>query len=447
MTNYASGRYVYNCCQRCGLPFPYMHLREDGDTKGLRVCAECYEDEHPQDMGPRRIDDPVAIRDPAVCANCDPKDYIIEYPSYDPTTASYFGPNWLQAEYGQLSFEFQRTIPVIAFSSATYSANYSADIPVTIQRTESTFGESTVDLAVSGLVAISGTDFNLSSQSITFPDGVSSIVRTIDTLTPTYDSEVLAGAPYAFWKINETSGTNIVDYSGNNRPLTVNSGAIDRSRAAVRALGGVTSRFLTGDRAGRGITAALLGNTNICCDGWFRGNGTLAAPRVLLSIGGVTSDTNDTTNWQFRATIETNGTPSIFWEFNSGSDINIGFPEYRDIVAALLTSQTPYYFMYGRHAARSVVYCRINDGPVVEKPYTTPPTGGSAALLTIGNQQSLEFPANGDLGDVALYLSAIQPDRYARWRIGAQRTIALSLSNPTEANLGVITSSQATIQL
>jgi hypothetical protein len=36
-----------------------------------------------------------------------------------------------------------------------------------------------------------------------------------------YDSEVLADSPWGYWKTNETSGSTLVDSSGNSRPLAI----------------------------------------------------------------------------------------------------------------------------------------------------------------------------------------------------------------------------------
>ena len=53
MSGFASGRHAWGECQRCGLRFPYLSLRDDGSIAGLRVCSTCYEPRHPLDEPPR----------------------------------------------------------------------------------------------------------------------------------------------------------------------------------------------------------------------------------------------------------------------------------------------------------------------------------------------------------------------------------------------------------
>lgn len=44
---YASGKYAYRMCDRCGQRYPYNEVREEWN--GLMVCkAECWEPKHPQ---------------------------------------------------------------------------------------------------------------------------------------------------------------------------------------------------------------------------------------------------------------------------------------------------------------------------------------------------------------------------------------------------------------
>lgn len=104
MSNYATGKFVQQSCQRCGLPFPYLELREDGDVKGLRVCAECYDSKHPQDNGPRNIIDPIALRYPSPLPFR--RDAIVTLPYYDAGTGTTFGPNWLRVQTSTPSTRF-----------------------------------------------------------------------------------------------------------------------------------------------------------------------------------------------------------------------------------------------------------------------------------------------------------------------------------------------------
>lgn len=91
---YASGKHAVGFCQRCGLPYGYLELVEDGQVKGLRVCLQCYDPKHPQER-PSRGPDPIALRDPAP-ETIAPRVMLMEYPYYDIVTGRYAGTNLAQ---------------------------------------------------------------------------------------------------------------------------------------------------------------------------------------------------------------------------------------------------------------------------------------------------------------------------------------------------------------
>lgn len=61
---YASGRYAWGECQKCGLRFKYLQLRSDGHWRHLRVCPDCYDPRHPQERL-LRVSDAVALWRPS----------------------------------------------------------------------------------------------------------------------------------------------------------------------------------------------------------------------------------------------------------------------------------------------------------------------------------------------------------------------------------------------
>jgi len=124
---FAKGRYSYGCCQRCGIFTPYLTLRFDGDTKGLKVCRDCYDPEHPQDKGPRSINDPIALRYPAPCAGCGNGEFEVIFPQYDPATNTYVGANAMRLEINSPSFWFVAEEPVDGYcAGAAYCDTFSS---------------------------------------------------------------------------------------------------------------------------------------------------------------------------------------------------------------------------------------------------------------------------------------------------------------------------------
>lgn len=56
---YASGKFAYALCDRCGFRYKYKDLRKEWN--GAKTCRSCYEEKHPQLETTRNIIDPEAL--------------------------------------------------------------------------------------------------------------------------------------------------------------------------------------------------------------------------------------------------------------------------------------------------------------------------------------------------------------------------------------------------
>lgn len=52
----ASGYASIAICDRCNFKFPYMELRADGNSPGLRVCESCWDPKDPWRLPPIQPD-------------------------------------------------------------------------------------------------------------------------------------------------------------------------------------------------------------------------------------------------------------------------------------------------------------------------------------------------------------------------------------------------------
>lgn len=59
----APGKASIAICDRCNFKYPYMELRPDGNTPGLRVCETCYDVKDPWRLPPVQPDS-LALRFP-----------------------------------------------------------------------------------------------------------------------------------------------------------------------------------------------------------------------------------------------------------------------------------------------------------------------------------------------------------------------------------------------
>lgn len=66
--SFASGKYAYGFCDRCGFRYPYHDLIEeyvDDAPTNIRVCPICWDPDHPQNkLGQVNMQDPQALEHP-----------------------------------------------------------------------------------------------------------------------------------------------------------------------------------------------------------------------------------------------------------------------------------------------------------------------------------------------------------------------------------------------
>lgn len=66
--SYASGKFAFGFCDRCGWRYDLDQLREEleaGFPTGLLVCPTCQDEDHPQNWLNRvKVEDPQSLRNP-----------------------------------------------------------------------------------------------------------------------------------------------------------------------------------------------------------------------------------------------------------------------------------------------------------------------------------------------------------------------------------------------
>ena len=68
MSRYASGKHALGICDRCGLTYKLLELKEEyvkDYATGLMTCPSCYDEDHPQNHLDK-VDpyDPIGLEDP-----------------------------------------------------------------------------------------------------------------------------------------------------------------------------------------------------------------------------------------------------------------------------------------------------------------------------------------------------------------------------------------------
>lgn len=117
MTTFARGTYAKAFCRRCGLPYNYDELVDDGQIKGQRVCSDCFDPSHPQER-PKRPTDPIALRKPSPERAEGPSEVV--FPIYLVDLGVYFGDDLARWTIGQPG-NFPNDTGTISLSSSTYT--------------------------------------------------------------------------------------------------------------------------------------------------------------------------------------------------------------------------------------------------------------------------------------------------------------------------------------
>lgn len=238
-----------------------------------------------------------------------------------------------------------------------------------------------------------------SSQPITASAPLVVIVSLGSLVIDTLAEEILEDEPTAYWKVDETAGTTITDYSGNGHTLTLaGTYSLGRSKLVPTR---PTARYLyinggTGNYAGRagtlGLTMPLNGDWT--AEAIVSVADFLSAIRVMFSI--MASGETEATNYQILHGFSSVGAPQILWEHSAGTNIT---------VSAIVGPMTPinvYHVVAVKDGDANVIKWYLNGVSWGTVSYATEPTGGSSANVRLGGDES-SLSIIGSIGEVAFY--------------------------------------------
>ncbi len=231
--------------------------------------------------------------------------------------------------------------------------------------------------SVKGVVQVDGTTITASGGVLT-ATGAGSGSPTGNTLS----AEILADVPTGYWKCNDTSGSTIVDSSGNGFDLTVTG---TPTLAYAVEVPTETASFLrikgTGDGASLtsalGTSPPLTGDISFCCI--VTPESLITNHNLLFSLGLNSSET-EANNIQFYAYLDigNSGRLTVFWENGAGTDTNVAQSQQSSQLPVLMRSAMWHAVKDG--TAKTVTFYRngVLMGNAVS--YTNNPTGGTGSI-------------------------------------------------------------------
>lgn len=482
------------CCDVCGFDYRASQIRIRWD--GMAVCPQDYEERHPQDFLRARKDDPrvwpvrtdtgadavqiASLACPVLLSPTDASEWVsgglvpltwgevdgasLYYvyfwedgdteptePTYITSGTSFEVPGTLETTYrwyvaaagiggvsegcsgGQRTFTYTDIPAILEFVSAEYSTSFGEpSVTLTVQRTGGRQRQVSASCSFADGIALDGFDYTGTTQAVTFEPNEMTKQVIVPLIEANYDDEV-AGTPSAinYYKFDETSGTVITDSIATN---DMTAFSVEWQRPSLNRTGGLSADGGTGPL---GSSVGLRGNISYTFETWLEPFETQTSGTPTIVAISAVNDEQPDNNFQFQAQISdfTTGQIGFFWEFNTGENESVS------LVAGQVFLGQPNYIVVGRDDVAGTVFAKVNDGPYVSVVYDDGPTGGDNTTLRYLRNE-LSGAGNRMLANIshaAIYTSALELDRYPRWKIGAVLDFTATLSDPSAgASIGAI---------
>lgn len=208
-------------------------------------------------------------------------------------------------------------------------------------------------------------------------------------------AEILRDAPRGYWKCNETSGTTLVDSSGNGYDLTL-TGTYTLAESPLLSVG--DDRYLrfsgiSGSYASRSGAMGLAVPFNRSMSACFLIRRMTADPVYAFVIGGFGE--TEAVNIQYQSLINSSSLIANLWETTAAA--NIGLAE---VEAGAL------YTVHMIHTVKDAATKRVRhylDGRLVwNLTYADEPTGGGSVDTYVGGDLNSSI-CNAVIGHVAFF--------------------------------------------
>jgi Concanavalin A-like lectin/glucanases superfamily/Alpha-L-arabinofuranosidase B, catalytic len=228
-----------------------------------------------------------------------------------------------------------------------------------------------------------------------------------------YRSVVLADGPYAYWPLNESSGTVAADISGNGRDGTYQVGAQLGAGVMLPGTDGAYVRLTGASNSWVDVSAA-----NQFCAGsaWSIECWAQIASYNNLPVGGFASDKGCRFLGNVLYTTSGGWQPGMEWGIESANGINPGTYKYYDSPNSYSPFVTPPKAGVLQHvvlARAGNVFTIYLDGKVFVPGTSAPASPTIQTTLQIGSQGGQFGGMNGTIGEVALYAFALTPQQIA----------------------------------
>jgi hypothetical protein len=226
-------------------------------------------------------------------------------------------------------------------------------------------------------------------------------------------TKILAQSPLLYLKCNEAAGaTSLVDSSGNGLNFTVTNtnGSIhcgygrlfqsqydsDNYLLVPQTLTGTDSISRSGTL---GLTPPLTGSYSFHCV-YRRTQDAPAGNNILMAM--TAAGETEVANVQFLPYISTasGSKPNVLWESGAGVDRLTTFTGDQAVMKV-------YSILIVKNASAKTIDWYYNGIPLLTKTYTTEPAGGSTVNSFIANNYDGTLGANGMIGHVAFFTSAL----------------------------------------
>lgn len=215
-----------------------------------------------------------------------------------------------------------------------------------------------------------------------------------------YATEVLADSPYLYYRLSETSGTTVLDYTSNARNATyTNSPTLNQS--PLISVDACVDFDGTNDYATFTTAASVTGDFTLEC--WVRADSFTSYPGVVSAWNANTSG-----NYGSAIVINTTGTVEIY----AANSTFTGW-SYTDNTSYTLSTGTTYHLVFVNDDTNNVGYLYVNGVLQYTAGSKTTAMGlfNSGKNLVVGRANNSGSYFDGKIDEVAVYTTALSASR------------------------------------
>ena len=222
----------------------------------------------------------------------------------------------------------------------------------------------------------------------------------------TFDHQLVALGPFAFWPLSDTGTTTALDFSGNANTGTLGTGVTEGVTPGIGSSPTTPAMSFNGNGPITTSNSLPSGVSNLTYAAWVNTNTTTGGGIISL----MSPATGTPTNWDWQIYMDNAG-QIVFGSWNNGS-----FPY---VVSPDSYNNGAWHFVVGTYSSSTGFALYVDGAEVARSGAVSSSVGPEAGYyFRIGDAQYAGWPTtvtsqifNGEIADVAVFTSTLSPSQ------------------------------------